>query len=165
MDPRKPSRRSLLSVIGGLLAWLCGPRPAQAAPATPAPEPPAPASAPQVVRIPDLPALPRAPQDACVLEYSAYGLPQGLATDPTHGGTYTRMSYTSPGYLDACAQAQEDAGGQAAIVHAASRLESPSGEFLGREEYEVVIRDGKRFVRVAVLDAAGNAAKTGLVPF
>ena len=53
----------------------------------------------------------------------------------------------------------------ATTVHASCRVESVSGERLGREEYEVVVEDGGRFVRVTTFDRAGAFVKTERLPF
>lgn len=164
MNPRDPSRRSLLASLGAAFAWLFSPRAGRAAPPVPSPTVP-PEAAPAVVRVPDPPAVTNAAPASGTLVYSTHGLPQTMIIDGTGRITHARMTWTDPGWHELARSATETAGERVATVHAACRLESPSGVFLGREEYEVVIRDGMRFVRVSSLDASGNAMKSELVPF
>ena len=161
--PSGPSRRSLLASLAALAAWILGHEPAPVAQTTTAAPPP-------VVRVPDRPGDPWSPRPSGTMVYSASSLPPGLSLDPSTGLLSGTLGYAPvpPGAGETVTITYGTSGIPVApppIVHAACRLESPAGEALGREEYEVVVEDGGRFVRVTTLDAAGTYVKSERLPF
>ncbi len=164
MPPGQPSRRSLLSSIAGAFAWLVGTDAVKAA-APPAPPTP---QAPEVIRVPET-------QPASADPFPAYTTHHYSAAGDLVYSSHVIGAATTHVY-DAGARPPEREGyssiayecGRPATTrtaHASSRLETPGGEVIGREEYEVAVEGGRRLVRVTTLGPDGTVVKAEDVPF
>ena len=161
MNADQPSRRSLLASLAGLAAWLLVQKATPAAKAaTVVPD--------RVVRFADFPRSFQRDGPADRLTYRASGLPQGLTLDATTdlaSGSFGSADKGAGETLRYSWSAPDFPASPQAVIHASCRLESVAGAPLGREEYEVVVEDGRRFVRVTTLDAAGAVVKSERLPF
>ncbi len=172
MPPGQPSRRSLLSSLAAAFAWLAGANAVKAdAPAAQTP-PPAPPREPDVIRVAETAPAPRDPlSGTTTYHYSAGGdlvystNVGGGATTYVYDALPRPVSYGYNGVVYASEPAPLPAPGPPRKAHASCRLETPGGEALGREEYEVVIEGGRRLVRVTTLGPDGKVVRAEDVPF